>query len=401
MKMRPGVHGSKRMWLIVAGAAFVIVAGLFCYTYMIVPRLRTEAPKINTHSPVSGEDDELPSLRFAAMGDMLAHDSVVSQARTTSGYDFSGYFAEIRTLYQGSDVVFCNAESPAAGHEYGISGYPTFNAPTEFVRDLSGAGCNMINLANNHMVDKGQAAVNATLDEWDKYEMLAVAGANRSADEQNAVRYFEKNDIVVAFLAFADFSNAALPHSFSVNLYHDTALVETLMKEARQRADAVIVSMHWGTEDSHEVNSDQRQSAQMLADLGADVIIGTGPHVLQPVEWLTRTDGAQTLTWYSIGNMLSSQLQVDELTGGVAGFTVTNSGKGIAITDISFTGTFMSYEWSEADAKASRLEARRNLKLQPLDNAQAEARLFGTTVEERSLKLREWLGSEADIAILN
>lgn len=346
---------------------------------------------------------ELPpeptTLKFAAMGDMLAHDSVVDQAKTNNGYEFTTYFERIKPLYAGSDVVFCNPETPAAGSAYGVSGYPTFNAPTEFTRDLSEAGCNLINMASNHAVDKGQQALVATLDEWQKYQPLAMTGANRNAQEQQQVQYFEKNGIKVAFLAFADFSNGSIPYAYSINLYHDKALVTQLMTQARQNADAVVVSMHWGVEDSHQVSADQRAAAKMVAGLGADVIIGTGPHVLQPVEWLDVGDGHKTLVWYSIGNMLSSQLQTDELTGGVALFELAKTDAGVEISNIEFKATFMSYEWSQADRLARRLETRRNLKLQPLAEAGGQTELFGVTVAERTVKVHDWLGQDVELKI--
>lgn len=339
------------------------------------------------------------SLKFAAMGDMLAHDSVVNQVKSGSSYDFSPYFAKIKPLYEGGDVVFCNPETPAAGAQFGISGYPTFNAPLEFSRDLSKNGCNLINFATNHIADKGQAALSATLDEWERLRPLAMSGANRSPEEQQKVPIFEKNGLKVAFLAFADFSNAKAPHSYSVNFYHDKELVKSLMTKARQNADVVVVSAHWGVEDSHAISVDQSSAAQMLADLGADVIIGTGPHVLQPVKWLERADGGKTLVWYSIGNMLSSQLKIEELTGGVAKFKITKQNDELKFSDISFIGTFMSYEWSAADRAASNLAARRNLKLQPLADAEAETKLFGVSVDERAQKIRQWLGRGVEMTI--
>ena len=336
---------------------------------------------------------------MSAMGDMLAHDSVVNQARTADGYDFTPYFMSITPLLKDSDVVFCNPETPSAGAAYGISGYPTFNAPTEFARDLRIVGCNVINLASNHIVDKGQGAIDATIAAWEAQAPLAITGANRSMEEQHTVQYFDKNGITTAFLAFADFSNGPVPHSYSLNSYHNEALVRQLVTEARKQADVVIVSMHWGTEDAHQVNADQRAAATLLADLGVDVIIGTGPHVLQPVERVEGANGHKTLVWYSIGNMLSSQLQLDELTGGVASFRLTKKDDGVVVSDISFTGTFMSYEWSAADRAAENLLARRNLKLQPLVGAEAETHAFGVSVTERMARIRAWLGDSVQLDI--
>ena len=399
MKVMNRINENYR-FIIAAGALILGAAGTFVYLQMTQPVATTDATlsrqgrhmtsQKQTHSPV---------VTLSAMGDFLAHDSVVQQAKTREGYDFSPYFSTITSLYDAKGVVFCNPETPAAGEAYGISGYPAFNAPIELARDMNKAGCNLINLATNHLADKGQAAINATRETWEKLPILAVHGANRSMDEQQKVAYFEKDGIKMAFVAFADFSNSPLPHSYSVTSYRDEALVRRLLKEARNQADVVIVSAHWGTEGSHEVNPDQRSAARLFSELGADVVIGTGPHVLQEVDMLSRADGNKTLVWYSIGNLLSSQLNPDELTGGVAQCKLTKTAKGIVISDVTFRPTFMSYEWSAADRQAQNLLARRNLKLQPLKKAEDETKLHGVSVAERLTKVRQWLGTNIPVAI--
>lgn len=342
--------------------------------------------------------DDVRTVTFSAMGDMLAHDAVDISARTAAGYDFTPYFREITPLYASADVTFCNPETLVAGSAYGISGYPQFNAPTEFARDLQAVGCDIFNYASNHVADKGQAALDASLDVWDGLKPLAVTGANRSQAEQDTVRYFTRNGITFAFLAFADFSNLALPHPYSVNIYHDTALVERLMKEARAHADVVLVSMHWGTEDSLAVNDDQREAAQRVADLGADVIIGTGPHVLQPVATLSRADGGSTLVWYSIGNVLSTQLWVNELTGGVAKWTVTKRDGKVSVSDLAFDATFMSYA-SHTTADDERIVTKGSLRLQPLARAADGLAKWDTTVAERTRFVHAQLGDGVKITI--
>lgn len=342
-----------------------------------------------------------PTLRFAAMGDMLAHDTVNKQAASNGSYDYTAFFTSIKPLYRDADVVFCNPETIATGSQLGVSGYPTFNAPTEFARDLvGGAGCNLINMASNHMNDKGQTGIDANLTVWDNLPVLAKSGSNRSAAEQQTVRYFTKNNIKVAFLAFADYSNNTSVTSYGLNIYHQTGLVDALMTEARNNADAVIVSMHWGTEDSTAVNTDQQAAAEHLAAIGADVIIGTGPHVLQETTWLTAADGHKTLVWYSIGNMLSAQLKLAELTGGVAGFTITKTPTTSTVTDPTFSPTFMSYDWSAADKAADNLLARNNLRLEPLGQATGRPEaMFGSqySVAERTTYVHQTLTDKASL----
>lgn len=395
----------KKPALLLAAAIVVLTAA--SAAYLLLGSTPVQAPSANQPMTASKQVQKPAQnkLRFAAMGDMLAHDTINQQAKRGESYDYKPYFKQIKPLYKDADVVFCNPETLSAGQTYGISGYPAFNAPTEFARDLAskdGAGCNLINLATNHIGDKSQAAINATLSVWDELEPLAVAGANRSPEEQNSVRYFTKNGIKVAFLAFADYSNNKAVSSYGVTMYHDDTLLTHLMTEARSNADAVIVSMHWGTEDSNELNTDQQATAQRVADLGADVIIGTGPHVLQKVTWLTGQNGRKTLVWFSIGNMLSSQLKINELTGGVAGFTIVKNSKNITIEQISFAPTFMSYKWSVADKAADNLLARHNLLLQPLADAagRPESTLGDQySMEERKQYVQSTLTNEVNLII--
>lgn len=379
----------------------IILAVMVVATVMIALRLmmKPAGDMSRTTPPPAASTKPTPvvhTVTFSAMGDMLAHEAVDVSARTASGYDFTPYFSDVRPLYESSDVTFCNPETLASGSAYTISGYPQFNAPTEFAHDLVAVGCDIFNYASNHVADKGQAALDASLDNWKSLKPLAITGANRSQAEQDTVAYFTKNDIKFAFLAFADFSNLTLPHPYTVNLYHDTALVEKLMKEARANADVVLVSMHWGTEDSTAVNDDQREASQRMADLGADVIIGTGPHVLQPVAELTRTDGRKTLVWYSIGNMLSVQMWVNELTGGVAKWTVTKRDDTVTISNPEFDATFMSYAY-RTTTDGGKIVTRGTLELKPLAQATDGTAKWGTTVEERTQFVHDKLGSAVSV----
>lgn len=337
-----------------------------------------------------------PVVHMSAMGDMIAHDTITANAKTGSGYDYTRYFQKIRPLYKSSDIVFCNQESLSAGEAYGISGYPAFNAPVTYATDLQKVGCNVINLANNHMADKGQKPLDVTVAQWEKLKPLAYAGANRSEQEQQAVRYFEKNGIKFAFLAFADFSNNKDVTSYGLNIYHDEALVKTLTEQARKNADVVLVSMHWGDEDSHEVNQDQQAQVKKLANYGADVVIGTGPHVLQKAEYVTRPDGHKMLVWYSIGNMLSSQLTLDELTGGVAQWTVRKGKDQVVIEKPVFRPTYMSYEWSATEQAAGDTNARKNPMIYPLKDADSilQTMRMKTTAKEVKDSVQQTLGPD-------
>lgn len=400
----------RRLRFLFGGVLLLVFAVLVVGVWLIRSQMskKTPVPAPQSHKNVSASQVKAPvgRVRVVAMGDMLAHDSVVAQARTATGYDFAPYFAHVRPLYKDADVVFCNPETLSAGPAYGISGYPAFNAPTEFARDLvQGAGCNVVNLATNHINDKGQTALDATVTVWEGLKPLAYSGANRSAVEQMQTRVFTRNGLKIGFVAFADYSNNKAVSAYGLNSYHDAALVKKLVGEARAQADAVIVSAHWGTEDSTTVNADQQAAAQLFADSGADVVIGTGPHVLQKVSSLTAADGRKTLVWYSIGNMLSSQLKVEELTGVIAGFTMQKraGGGGVDVTQPTAHATYMSYDWSPADRAAQTLATRSNLTLKPLTlDDPRPAQMFGASYNgsERAQFVRTTLGNELPLKLL-
>ena len=376
-------------------AVVLIAGGLFIF---LSSNSETESPQPNTESQ-STETDETPqdteptSIRIAAMGDMLPHDTVNLRAETSDGYDYTPFFADVAEFID-ADIVFCNQESPSAGKDYGITGYPSFNAPFQFARDLSSVGCNLINLANNHIADKGQQAIDATLGVWESLDTLAVAGANRNLAEQDTVRYFTVGDTRFAFIAFTDLSNNRSIGGFGVNMFSDT-LVKRLAIEASSNADYVIASAHWGVEDSSSVSSSQRSWATLMAENGVDLIIGTGPHVLQPVEKI-----GDTVVWYSIGNFLSTQLTLDQLTGGIAYIDIPLDG---GEPELSFLPTYMSYTWSASEAAAEDFLARDNLQLVPLDQAGQliEDSLFDATAESQLAKVTNVLTSSVEVTILN
>jgi poly-gamma-glutamate synthesis protein (capsule biosynthesis protein) len=335
------------------------------------------------------------------MGDMLPHDAVNQEARQPDGsYNYTEFLTDVKPLIASSGIVFCNQEVPSAGEAFGITGYPSFNAPEQFARDLSSFGCNAINTATNHSNDKGQGGIDGTRAVWDSISPLLISGANRSPEEQNTVSFTEVNGIRFALVSFAEYSNSTLSNDYSVNFYGNDGLVQNLMTQARAGADVVLVSMHWGTEYSNGVNSNQQAAAARVAELGADVIIGTGPHVLEPVEWIPGANGKQTLVWYSIGNLLSTQLEIPQLIGGVAQFDAVKKLDGtIAIEAPRFTPTYMHWEWTPEQAAAGDLLARHNLHVYPL-SAAADAlsrSLFNTSVDEQYSYVRTVLGPVATV----
>lgn len=393
------IRTTKWKWLV--GSAIVLGLGGIGVGLKVLLMPDQKVQTVTQPAAVTAQKEATAEtvINLAMLGDMLAHDSVNAQAKTANGYDYTSYFKTVRALYKDADVVFCNPETPVAGDSLGVSGYPTFNAPSAFAKGLvDGAGCTVINLASNHMSDKGQAGIDQSRAIWKELQPFAYHGSNSSSAEQQAVAYFKVKNVSFAFVAFADFSNATPPNTYSLNTYHDSAFVQTVLAEARKNASVVLVSAHWGTEDSNDVNADQKAAAQLFADNGATLVIGTGPHVDQAVSWLKSSDGRDVPVWYSIGNMLSSQLDINELTSGVAQCRIRINETAVTVDSLSFAPTFMSYDWSAADKAAGNLLARSNLTLQPLAGANTQIQsMFGSSysVEERRAYLERVLDASA------
>lgn len=382
-------------------AVAVLAAG--AGAYLLITRQKAAAPASTqsaseeTPQQASFRDDPA-TVHMLATGDFIAHEAINLRAKTDAGYDYSAMMAPMKTVFNNYNVNFCNQATPAGGSQFGVTGYPVFNAPFEWIRDLKGMGCNVINVGTNHTNDKGQKAITAMLDEWDKQNVLAVVGANRSTQEQQQVRYFDSKGVKFAILSYSTYTNLANPNPYSLNMFNDN-LINPQMEEARGKADVVIVSMRWGTEYSEEVNNAQKQQAQFLADKGADIILGHGTHTLQPVEKLTAADGRETIVWYGLGNFLNAQLETTGLTGCVAQIDIDTATKKVSGT--SCLPFYMHYEWTAEQKAAEDLLSRQNFLIMPLyDAADYMARSqMGSTVEEQMTRIRTLVNTYTEIPV--
>jgi hypothetical protein len=207
--------------------------------------------------------------------------------------------------------------------------------------------------------------------------------------------------VKIAFLSYTTYTNNAAITPHGINMYSD-ALATAQVGEARKNADIVIVSMRWGTEYSPDVNAQQDAIAQTLTNLGADVILGHGPHVLEPVKKLKNADGSRESTvWYSLGNFLNTQIETEALIGGFAVMDFDAATK--TVTNIAFMPTYMHYEWTAADKRSNNLLARKNLTMVPLDQATEllAKSLMGTTVQAQTARVSGILNKYTPVKIIS
>ena len=267
--------------------------------------------------PEPEPEPEPISIRITAAGDNLLHNTVsFACALPEGGYDFKPVYANIKKIIEGSDIAFINQEVMLTGE---ASAYPNLAAPAENADALIDAGFNVINLATNHTLDKGVSGLETCLETVHARPFDAVLGAFRTEEESTQLCILEKQGIRFGFLSYTYGLNGyRLPSDkqWKIALIDETKIQNDLAA-IRPECDYLIVSMHWGNEYQTTESSYQNELAQLLCDGGADLIIGTHPHVLQPMKWLEREDGHKTLCAYSLGNFVSNQHKRATMLGGI------------------------------------------------------------------------------------
>ena len=264
------------------------------------------------------------TVRFSATGDNLIHSPIYKQAkRRASGsesYDFDYCYAGIAPFYAQQDVNWINQET-LCSDELEPSSYPCFSTPGDCARALYRAGIRVFSLSNNHTYDKGASGIAATLRFWEGMpEDVVTTGLWRGKADYDRIPLQTINGVTIAYLSYTEHTNG-IPQSSAMeaNVIYtsQTDVIEQQLHLARQQADFVVVGVHWGVENSHAITDAQRQLAKKLADWGADLIVGTHPHVLQDAQWLMSEDGRQVFTAYSLGNFISTQNKPDQMVGAI------------------------------------------------------------------------------------
>ena len=257
------------------------------------------------------------TIKIVAAGDNLLHNTISFDAKQSDGsYDFSSIYARIAHITSNTDLSFINQEIMLTGK---ISGYPRMEAPAE-VADALIAGFNIINLASNHSLDKGEDGLEACISNVKQRGFDAILGVYETEEQSQKPILVEKDGIIFGFLSYTyDMNGYTLSagNEWKVDLINEAKMKKDL-NNIRPLCDYLIVSMHWGVEYQSTPSDYQKKLASLLCDNGANLIIGTHPHVLQPLETIFSADGShQTLCAWSLGNFISNQHKLPTMLGGM------------------------------------------------------------------------------------
>ncbi len=247
-------------------------------------------------------------------GDAMMHQGQLDAARRGDGhYDFSEYFSAIGSYVSQADYAVVNLETPLSTPPY--SGYPCFNAPTEYADALADAGFDLFLTANNHTLDRRDKGLCNTITALDSKKYSHI-GTYKNIEERNLVMPFIRNinGMNIAFLNYTYGTNGIKPGNEVCVDYIDRSQIKRDVDTARARgAEIIIACIHWGNEYQLLPHSTQTSLAKYVHSLGVEVIIGSHPHVIQP--FIQNFDDTPILTVYSLGNFISNMKTCDTRGG--------------------------------------------------------------------------------------
>ncbi len=322
-----------------------------------VTTITTTTDEVVTTTEIKPEDVK---ISFSCTGDNLIHSSIYEQASIRAGgggnYDFTRAYENIADLIQSPDVAVLNQETLICNDIFSPSSYPCFNSPTALGNHMIDLGFDVFSTANNHTLDKGVDGLLATLDYWDSKENSTVVGVYRNLADKENIRTRDVKGVKFSFLNYTEYLNGlSLPEGSEIiigDAFNIDGMVEDV-KKAKSISDICVVCMHWGVEDSDVISDTQRDVAQILANAGADIIIGNHPHVLRDIEMVTANDGTQTICAYSLGNLISAQSNGQNLIGGFLSFDIdiNTSDDLINFENVKFIPVVTHYDYNYSDVR--------------------------------------------------
>jgi len=300
---------------------FIVLIISIIGIYFGYNKLLNNHNNISSDSKVNVDDNNhSTSISLIMAGDNLINDKLYNAAKKDDGsYDFKSMYSYIKDIVKNYDLAYYNQETILGGSEIGVSSYPAFNSPYEVGDATIDTGFNLVSLATNHTLDRGEKAIINSLNYWNNKSNVLTSGSYLSNDDRNKINIKEVNNITYTMLNYTYGTNGIkVPEGkeYLVNIWpctgnnpdNDTKYQEykKVVKEdilrVRDKVDLLIVAMHFGVEYTHVPTNYQIDMAEFLSSLGVDIIIGTHPHVIMPITYIN-----DTLVIYSLGNFLSAQ----------------------------------------------------------------------------------------------
>jgi len=315
---------------------------------MVVVLATTQTPESveNTQTNLVETVDTF-ELSLLFIGDVMQHKPQIDAAwdKESKSYDYNHNYQYVKDVYSIADVTIANLEFTFGGPPY--TGYPMFSAPDAMGVAMKNAGIDVIVTSNNHTVDRGKKGLVRTLQVLDSLE---IPRTGSFYDEDDRAKYnpliIEQNGIKVALLNYSYGTNGIpVPSPTIVNLI-DTALITADIKHAKTfNPDEIIVFYHWGSEYARMHNKEQTMLAELCHNNGARIVIGSHPHVIQPMHRYQHPENPdiEVAVVYSLGNYISNQRQQYRDGGAM---TYIKLRKYNDIVEIAEMGYILTWVWT-------------------------------------------------------
>lgn len=286
---------------------------------------------------------ETVTAKLAVTGDIMVHSYQYEEAynKETGQYDFMHNFTDVKKYFEAADYAIGNFETVVAGEEVGISDYPCFNTPDSFLDSLKYSGIDFVTTANNHCVDKHTSGLIRTIDKLDEYGFDHV-GTYKDAESRDKIFIKDINGIKFAFLSYTYGTNGIpFENEWNVNIMDRELIQKDISKAKELNPDFIVVLPHMGNEYELYPRDVFKEWIDFMFDCGADIILASHPHVLQPMEvrQITKDDGTTRngFVIYSLGNFISSQTTPPRNAGMILNLDFEKTGHEKAhLTKVSF-----------------------------------------------------------------
>jgi poly-gamma-glutamate synthesis protein (capsule biosynthesis protein) len=296
----------------------------------------------------AASSDSTVTITISAVGDIMCHSVQFAYAHFgKDSFDFNPVFKRVSDYLSESDFTFGNLETVFAGKKAKYTGYPRFNSPSELLDALKNSGFDLLTTSNNHSLDRGELGILRTINELDK-QSINYNGTYVSQADHDSIRIFNIKGITIAFLAYSYGTNGnPIPKnkSYLINLIDYELIRRDIQTAKSKNPDLVLVHYHFGEEYQREPNNNQKAIVDSTINMGADIIIGGHPHVLQPMQFIKSDKSVfdSVFVAYSLGNFISNQRKKYSDVGGVLTLHISKNfyDKSIKISEVEFIPTWV------------------------------------------------------------
>lgn len=297
----------------------------FIMSFLAVNIFKGKVFEINA-TKIANDDSSVKNVTISAIGDIMAHDDQLKAQfdKDTNTYSFDNNFKYVKPYISKSDLAIGNLETTLAGPKAKYSSFPKFNSPDELADAIKNSGVDIVSTINNHTYDRGSDGVYRTLDVLNSKDIEHVGTQKNDKDENFLIKDIDGVKLGITAYSYGqvygsttalnglnidynDLNNLNIFNSSYVDIAFNE-IKDTLDVMNNKESDLQVVILHWGDEYTRQPNEFQKELAKKLCDYGVDIIIGSHPHMVQPIEMIKSDENDnETLVIYSLGNFLSNQ----------------------------------------------------------------------------------------------